>query len=465
MAVMVVFTLLSTVVGTDSASAAKKRVKRKAPVRTTVTNPSTASPVPADFNMQFVQDSQSVTAGDTAQFTFDVTSSATFVGAIVFDLPNLTDKFTGRVIPESATRVRLEINVPPFANTNSGVFVLRGRSGDFTRQAMFRLNVTARPVPTTTTTTPPPTPSSTAPSIPAQFTLKPNDISRSAAPGEQQQYNVSIDRSGGFAGSVDLRVDGLPTGTTASFSPNPTTAGTVLYVTPSATTPSGTYLLIIVGQAGTTTRAAAVQLVVRRTGDFTLGLAPNSVTVPAGNDVVSAVNVVPRPVTSPVAPVVAFSAAGLPAGAVVVFDPNPSNGLTTVRVRTAPSTPVGTYKVTINGTSATFSHSIVLTVVIDKSTVGGFGITANPISATVAPGADTTYTLAIIPSGGFSSAITFVVRNLPPFAIFSVASQTATTATIKVSTGLTTPTGTFPLQITGTAGALAATVEVALVVS
>ena len=463
---MVVFTLLSTVVGTDSASAAKKRVKRRTPIRTTTaTAPSTASPGPADFNMQFVQDTQSVIAGDTAQFTFDLTSSATFVGAVVFDLPNLTDRFTGRVIPESATRVRLEINVPPFANTNSGVFVLRGRSGDFTRQAMFRLNVTARPVPTTTTTTPPPTPSSTAPSVPAQFTLKPNDISRSAAPGEQQQYRVSIERSGGFAGSVDLRVDGLPNGTTAAFSPNPTTAGTVLYVTPSATTPSGTYLLILVGQAGTTTRAAAVQLVVRRTGDFSLGLAPNSVTVPAGNDAVSAVNVAPRPATSPVAPVVAFSATGLPAGAVVVFDPNPSNGLTTVRVRTAPSTPVGTYKVTINGVSATFSHSIVLTLVIDKSTVGGFGITATPISAALAPGADTTYTLAIIPSGGFSSAITFVVRNLPPFATFSVASQTATTATIKVSTGLTTPTGTFPLQITGTAGALAATVEVALVVS
>ncbi len=36
------------------------------------------------------------------------------------------------------------------------------------------------------------------------------------------------------------------------------------------------------------------ELIVRRTGDFTLGLAPTTVTVPAGNDAVAAVNVLPR---------------------------------------------------------------------------------------------------------------------------------------------------------------------------
>ena len=434
------------------AAEAARRSRRK------VTTKKTS--VPVDFGIRFTQDAQAVTAGQTATYTFDVSSSSSFAGVVVFDLPNLTDRFTGRVITESSTSGRLEITVPPFATTNSGVFVLRGRSGSLSREAAFRLNVTARPVVTTTTVVP--TASTTAA---PQFTLVPDVLSRSGGPGEQQQFGVAVNRIGGFSGAVDLRLEGLPAGATMNFSPNPTTQGTVLYVTPSAATPSGTYLLSIVGEAGSTTRATAVLLVVRRTGDFALGLAPLSVTVPAGNDAVAAVNVLPRAGSGTLfAPDVAFTASGLPGGATVIFDPNPSNGLTTIRVRTQASTPVGTSKVTITGSSASFARSIVLSVTVEKGTVGGFAITAQPQSATVASGADVTYNVTIAPSSGFSSTIAFQVKGLPPFATATVSAQSATSATIKVSTGITTPTGTFPLQITGTSGSLSATVQVALVV-
>ncbi len=442
---------LAAMPGTPEASAARRSRRRI----TTTKN------VPVDFGIRFIQDAQAVTAGETATYTFDVSSSSSFNGIVVFDLPNLTDRFTGRVISESPTRGRLELTVPPFANTNSGVFLLRGRSGQMERQANFRLNVTARPVVTTTTVAP--TASTT---VAPQFTLVPDVLSRSAASGEQQQYGVTVNRIGGFSGAVDFRLDGLPAGASSNFSPSPTTQSTVLYVTPSAATPSGTYLLSIVGQAGSTTRATAVLLVVRRTGDFALGLAPLSVTVPAGNDAVAAVNVLRRAgSTSPFAPDVAFTATGLPSGASVIFDPNPSNGLTTIRVRTQPTTPVGTTKITIVGTSASVTRTIVMSLVVEKSTVGGFALAAQPESQTVAPGADTTYTVAIAPSGGFSSSITLGLKGLPPFATATVVSQTATSASIKVSTGITTPTGSFPLQISGTAGNLSATVQVTLVVA
>ena len=249
----------------SSASAATRRTVKR------------ASAIPANFDIRFVQDAQTVTAGDTATYTFDVVPTSTFNGAIVFDLPNLTDKFTGRVSTETTTRVKLEISSPPFANTNSGVFILRGRSGTIVQQAVFRMNVNARPVPVTTV--PAVTPSST---VAPQFTITSSDPVRIAAPGETLQFGMNINRTAGFTGAVDLRVDGLPKGTAANFAPNPTVAGSVLYVTPSASTPSGTYLLSIVGLAGSTTRAAAVQMVVRRNGDFTLSLAPASVSVPVG---------------------------------------------------------------------------------------------------------------------------------------------------------------------------------------
>ena len=193
---------------TPSASGVSKSRKRV----------TTKARVPADFGIRFIQDAQEVTAGESATYTFDVSNSSTFNGIVVFDLPNLTDRFTGRIVSESSTRGRLEITVPPFAATNSGVFVLRGRSGSLTRQAAFRLNVTARPVITTTTvTTAAPTASTTAA---PQFTLVPDVLSRAGGPGEQQQFGVAVNRLGGFTGPVDFRLDGLPSGASATFSPN-----------------------------------------------------------------------------------------------------------------------------------------------------------------------------------------------------------------------------------------------------
>ena len=429
--------------------------------RTVKTKPKSTLAVPADFDVRFVQDAQAVTAGDTATYTLDVLPSKTFQGAVVFDFANLTDRFTGRVTAQTPTRLRLDITVPPFANTNSGVFVLRGRSGTITKEALFRLNVTARPQPTTTTAAP-----SASSTVAPQFTLTATDTTRTVAPGAAARYAIAVNRSGGFAGTVDLRVDGLPTGVNATFAPNPTDGATMLTVTPSATTPSGSYLLSVVGSAGSTTRAVAVQLVLRRVGDFSIGLAPTSVTIPAGNDAVAAVNVVPLAgSTSAFAPDVMFTATGLPSTAGVLFDPNPSNGLTTMRVQTTPTTATATYKVTLTGTSGTFTHSVVLTVVVDKGTVGGFGISATPPSANAAPGKSATYAIAITPSGGFNSTITFAVRNLPPFTTATVVQQNATQATVTVTTSATTPAGSFPLQITGTAGSLSATVQVDLIVA
>ena len=438
---------------TSAASGATRRTVRKK-----------VSAVPANFDMRFVQDAQTVMAGEVATYTFDVVPTSSFTGAIVFDLPNLTDRFTGRVSTVSTTRVKLDVTVPPFANTNSGVFILRGRSGTIAQQAVFRLNVNARPVPVTTA--PPVTPSST---IAPQFTVTSPDPPRIVAPGETAQFGVSVNRTGAFAGAVDLRVDGLPTGMNANFAPNPTTAGSVLYVTPSATTPSGTFLLSVVGLAGSTTRAAAVQVIVRRTGDFSLSLAPTSVSVPVGNDAVAAVNVSPRAgSTSAFAPDVTFTAAGVPAGMVVLFDPNPSNGLTTIRVRVPVGMSLGSKKLTITGTSGLVAQSLTLTVVVLKSTTGGFGLSASPGSATVTPGAVVDYALAIVPAGGFDSPIELVVKNLPPFATATIVGQTAKAATVRITTSAgaagTTPTGTFPLQITGTSGVLSATVQVNLVV-
>ena len=102
--------------------------------------------------------------------------------------------------------------------------------------------------------------------------------------------------------------------------------------------------------------------------------------------------------------------------------------------------------------------------IVIAAALGSFGLAAQPVTANVSPGGSTNYVLTITPNGGFGTPIGFEVRNLPPFTSANVVAQSATSATIQVTTSATTPAGTFPLLITGTSGQLSATVQVSLTV-
>ena len=69
---------------------------------------------------------------------------------------------------------------------------------------------------------------------------------------------------GGFTGSVSLSVDGLPSGATGSFSPNPATSSSTLSVTASASTPTGSKTLTMTGASGSLAHSTTVTLLVKR---------------------------------------------------------------------------------------------------------------------------------------------------------------------------------------------------------
>ncbi|GAC1594051.1 MAG: hypothetical protein NVS4B10_01320 [Myxococcales bacterium] len=70
-----------------------------------------------------------------------------------------------------------------------------------------------------------------------------------------------------------------------------------------------------------------------------------------------------------------------------------------------------------------------------------FSLSTSPTSQTITPGASTSYTVTVTPSGGFTGS------------------------TLSVTTSTTTPTGSYPLTITGTSGTLSRTTSVTLVVN
>jgi hypothetical protein len=97
------------------------------------------------------------------------------------------------------------------------------------------------------------------------------DFSLGVAPGSQgvisggsTTYNLTMSRSGGFAGAISFPApSGLPSGASASFVPNNTTGtSSVMTITTSGTTPAGTYPIIISGVNGTVTHTVSATLIV-----------------------------------------------------------------------------------------------------------------------------------------------------------------------------------------------------------
>jgi hypothetical protein len=79
--------------------------------------------------------------------------------------------------------------------------------------------------------------------------------------GTSASYTVNITRTGGFTGGVTLSVTGLPSGATATFTPNPATGASSALAVKVKLTPRGTFTLTVTGTSGTLTHTATATLI------------------------------------------------------------------------------------------------------------------------------------------------------------------------------------------------------------
>jgi N-acetylneuraminic acid mutarotase len=100
-----------------------------------------------------------------------------------------------------------------------------------------------------------------APGIPG-FSLSANPGSLTIVQGAAGTSTVTVTDSGGFTGSVTLAASGLPSGVTASFSPNPATATSVITLTASSSAAPGNYSPAITGTSGTLTAISSLPLTI-----------------------------------------------------------------------------------------------------------------------------------------------------------------------------------------------------------
>ena len=157
------------------------------------------------------------------------------------------------------------------------------------------------------------------------------------------------------------------------------------------------------------------------TPDFSLSASPPTVTVQQTQTASYQVSVTSL---SSFSGTVNLGVGGLPPGATAVFAPSSSLSLgqgqsatETLNVLTTISTPVGSYNLTITGTSATplVTHSVTVNLVVAKPTVlpPNFGLTVYPTQLTINRGQCGNITVTVTSMNGFNSPVTLSESGLP----------------------------------------------------
>ena len=206
---------------------------------------------------------------------------------------------------------------------------------------------------------------------------------------------------------------------------------------------------------------------VNPSGDFLLSASPSSQSVVQGSGANYSVTVTP---SGGFSATVSLSASGLPPGASATLSPasiSSGSGSSTLSITTSSNSPVGNYPITITATSTSpnLTYSVTVTLVVSPA---GFSLSVTPSSQNVTQGNSTSYTVTSTPSAGFSDSVTLSVSGLPGGVDATFDTNPITGAsgssTVNVSVSTSTPTGAYPLTITGTSGAFTHTVAATLAV-
>ncbi len=401
-----------------------------------------------------LQPRQAVVPGGTARYSF-VIRTVGKVGPIGFAFSGAPAGASTSVSQRSSSQYELSVTVA--SNTPSASFAVTVRTISKAPPKSFTvyLDVVGSALPPPVTTPPPPPPAASP-----SFGIRADNPEVAVLTGQTAAFGFTVDRSGGYTGDVTFSATGLPTGVTSNFSPNPTRGGTILYATPSATTPNGRYTVTIRAASDPlNAKLTSVIFSVTSTPDFAL-VVPGSTNLPIGGTVSAQIG---YRLVGATAPIVTLGVNGLPPGVSPTFIPNPTFGDSTLIFNATSAVAAGSYSLSIVGTagSVTRSYPMILNVF---APAGGFGLSATPSSLTIARGAASSYGVTITPTGGFASSITFVVSGLPG-GVTIAAGGSAPNVTLSVTVPLGATPGTYPLVLTGSSGTLSASIALGLIVT
>ena len=358
-----------------------------------------------------------------------------FTGSVTMSIAGLPSGVTASFSPNPTTgNSQLTFTASSAAVIGQYPLTITGVSGGLTATASLTLGVYA------------PT-----------FTLS-GPYSITAGQGSSVSSYVYVGSQYGFTGGVNLSVSGLPSGVTASFSPNPTNSNSTLNLNIGASAPVGTSTVTITGTSGGQTVTTTFQLNIA-VPSFTLFASVGTLSLNQGASTTGSVSIYSQ---NGFSGNVTLSASGLPSGVTASFSPNPTTGTSILTLSASSTATPGQVTVTINGVSGSATSSTSFPLTINSA---GFNIAAAPGEIFLVPGGTETSLVTAQSLNGFSGNVNYVVSGLPSgvTATFSPnPSSGSSTLTLTAAATATPTTGTA--TITGTSGALMAMVPLPVTV-
>ena len=172
--------------------------------------------------------------------TITVTDLGGFTGSVTLSATGLPTGVTAQFNPTSTTTTStLTLTAGANATAGTATVTIVGTSGSLSANTTIALTVTNPP----------------------SFTLSDNPSTLTIDQGESTTSTITVTPQNGFTGSVNLAAS-VPTGVTATFSPNPATSTSTLTLTVSNTATSGTATVTISGVGGGVTKTTTLSLTV-----------------------------------------------------------------------------------------------------------------------------------------------------------------------------------------------------------
>jgi len=290
-----------------------------------------------------------------------------------------------------------------------------------------------------------------------KVTIDPSSLTINAGAGASTALSSVVGAGG--AEQIKLTASGAPSGATVSFAPDTiqTGDGSKVIVESASTTPAGTYTVSITGtNTGGKTSTATLSLTVQGDtvpADFKVAVNPSSLTV-AKNASVSAG--VTTTAGQGGAENINLTASGLPTEAQATFQPSSvqTGAPAKLSIKTAATTPSGTYTVTVTGTNSggkTATATLSLKVEgTDPPPPGDVKVTLSPSSGTAQQGQIAQFNAS---ATGGTGKLTLTASGVPAGAqvFFNPASiNQGASSLIWVFTNFQTPAGTHPITIKAT---------------
>jgi hypothetical protein len=249
---------LVTVTLTGTGTSGSQTLTAAATIQLTVAPPAAFAVVPGLATLSVVQGSSNTVA-------FTITDATGFTGNVTLSASGLPQGVTAAFSPNPASSSsELTLTASSSAELGGPVTVtITGTSGANTASTEIQVTVL----------------------IPASFTLSAVNPTATVALGGSATDSLQITQLGGFNGSVGFTAAGLPSGVTASFSPNPATgtSATVTFNASSTAAIEGPVDVTVTGTAGSVLEETTIALSVTGVPGFgPTGTENSSIVMKAG---------------------------------------------------------------------------------------------------------------------------------------------------------------------------------------